>query len=93
MQQDVSTRIDKELYNRIAHLAKAKKIAEKDLIEEALRKYLDADAELNRKRRILRSSFGAWQREESAEETRSLIRSKFNESFERRRGLREDDTK
>ena len=82
MDKIFSTRLDEDLVRQIDRFVRAKSITKKSLIENALRAYFDQMGE-RMERDIIERSFGAWKRDESAEETWSRARKTFNEGFKR----------
>ena len=68
MERIMSTRIDESVLNLINRIVKEKNISKKRIIEEAIRDFwqkIHAEKEVD----LFADSFGAWKRDESAEET------------------------
>ena len=84
MHKIFSTRLDEDLVRQIDRFVRERSITKKSLIEKALRAYLE---EMGEKlgHDIVDRSFGAWKRDETAQETWSRAREAFNRGFERRK--------
>ena len=84
MDKILSARVDESVFRRIGLLADELHKSKKAIIEDAILSYarkVGAHANVD----PLERSFGAWQREESAEETVQETRSKVRQSLERHR--------
>jgi hypothetical protein len=84
MDKVFSTRLDESVAARISGLARRLQTSKKRVIEEAVI-LLESTLGESHSGGFLDQSFGAWQRDESAQETVEAARSAFRESFERRR--------
>lgn len=83
MDKVFSTRIDESVVDRISSLARRLQTSKKRVIEEAVM-LLESTLGESRSGGFLDQSFGAWQRDESAQETVEAARLAFRKSFERR---------
>ncbi len=83
MDKVFSTRIDEAVAARISGLARRLHTSKKRVIEEAVT-LLDSTLGESRSGGFLDQSFGAWQRDESAQETVEAARAAFRKSFEKR---------
>jgi predicted transcriptional regulator len=84
MDRVFSTRIDETVSSRVADLSRRLGISKKALIERAVRELaerIDSDDGTD----VFSSTCGAWQRDETAEETVRAARQRFGESMERHR--------
>jgi len=81
MHKIFSTRLDEELIRQIDRFVRERSITKKSLIERAVRAYLEQMGE-KLEHEIVDRSFGAWTREETAQETWSRARQAFKRSFE-----------
>jgi predicted transcriptional regulator len=84
MDKVFSTRLDESVADRIGGLARRLKTSKKRVIEEAVA-LLEASLGKGVSTAFLDESFGAWRREESADETVETARETFRQSFERHR--------
>jgi hypothetical protein len=82
MHKIFSTRLDEDLVRQIDRFVRERSITKKSLIEKAVRAYLEQMGE-KLGHDIVDRSFGAWRREETAQETWSRAREAFNRGFER----------
>ena len=82
MHKIFSTRLDEDLVRQIDRFVRERSITKKSLIEKALRAYLEEMGEKLGHDMVDRS-FGAWRRDETAEETWLRAREAFNRSFKR----------
>ncbi len=83
MDRVFSTRLDESLVKKIDSLVKEKTITKKAVVEKALRMYLKHYGE-HVEREVVDKTFGAWQRDETADETWGGIREAFNRGMARR---------
>lgn len=82
MDKILSTRVEESAVLRIGQLAQELHTSKKAIIEAAIRYYGEKiDKEKNTD--IFEQTMGAWQRDETPEDRRDLIRDKFNKSMER----------
>ena len=84
MHKVMSTRIDESVAALVDRIAKEKKLSKKAIIEEAIKdfwKKIHGEKEMD----MFQSSFGAWQRDESVEETVKRSREALNKSIYRLR--------
>lgn len=82
MDKIFSTRLDEDLIQQIDRFVKSRSITKKSLVENALRAYihgLNENLQLN----MISQSFGAWQREETPEETLARGKDTFRRGFQR----------
>lgn len=84
MDKVFSTRLDESVADRIGSLARRLQTSKKCVIEEAVT-LLEFTLGENASTAFLDQSFGAWQRDETAEETVQQARHSFRKSFERHR--------
>lgn len=84
MDKVFSTRLDESVADRISGLARRLHTSKKRVIEEAVT-LLETTLGENGSAGFLDQSFGAWQRDESAQDTVEAARAAFRQSFERRR--------
>jgi len=82
MDKIFSTRLDEDLIQQIDRFVKSRFITKKSLVENALRTYINGLKE-NLEQDMISESFGAWQREETAEETWALGKKTFRRAFQR----------
>ena len=85
MDKIFSTRLDEDLVRQIDRFVRERSITKKRLIEKAVRGYLEQMGE-KVERDIVDRSFGAWRRDETAQETWSRAREAFKRSFARHTG-------
>jgi len=78
-----STRMDEALIERLDRVAKNRGMTKKKIVENALRTYLDSLGE-DDDADPLEASFGAWERDETAEETVDAIRERMRKAIRRR---------
>ena len=84
MDKVFSTRLDENLIRKVNILSVKKSMSKKTLIEQALRKYInDIDDQLDND--IINRSFGAWQRDETMDQTIAGAKQAFKDSFFRNR--------
>lgn len=82
MQKVMSTRIDESVLALIDKIAREKKLSKKTIIEEAIKDFWEKthnEKEID----LFQSSFGAWKRDESVDETVHRSRKAFNQSMHR----------
>ena len=83
----ISARIDEDAALLLDRVSEFLGITKRQFLEEAIRMRAEHD-EIERKRKILRESFGAWNRDEPPEETiRQIKEQRRMEHEERRRRL------
>ncbi len=82
MDKIFSTRLDEDLIQQIDRFVKSRSITKKSLVENALRAYINGLNE-NLQLDMISQSFGAWQREETAEETWKRGKETLRRGFER----------
>ncbi|VGO14941.1 hypothetical protein PDESU_03521 [Pontiella desulfatans] len=82
MDKVFSARIDESVAARINSLARQLHSTKKQVVERAIELFA-AKVEHDQKSGFLEQSFGAWEREERAEETVDAARAAFRGSFER----------
>jgi predicted transcriptional regulator len=80
MDKVFSTRLDEDLGRRVDRFAKERSLSKKALIEKALREYMDR-LDPNHELDAIEKSFGAWNRDESPEETWQRGHEQFNKAF------------
>ena len=85
MDKIFSTRLDEDLVRQIDRFVRERSITKKSLIEKALRAYLEEMGE-KLDHDIVDRSFGAWRRDETAQETWSRAREALSRGFERHKG-------
>ena len=80
MDKVFSTRLDENLIRKVNILSVKKSMSKKTLIEQALLKYInDIDDQLDSD--IINRSFGAWQRDETPDQTITGAKQAFKDSF------------
>lgn len=84
MDKVFSTRLDESVADRIGSLARRLQTSKKRVIEDAVT-LLESTLGEGASTAFLDQSFGAWKRDESAEETVQQARNSFRKSFERHR--------
>lgn len=84
MDKVFSARVDESVVGRINHLARQLHSTKKQVIERAVELFA-RQVESERKTDVLEQSFGAWKREDSAQETVETARAAFRKSMERAR--------
>ncbi len=84
MDKVFSTRLDESVADRIGDLARRLQTSKKQVIEDAVA-LMESSLGDSASTSFLDQSFGAWQREESAEETVEEARKPFRKSFDRHR--------
>jgi predicted transcriptional regulator len=85
MDKVFSTRLDADLIRKINILATKKSVSKKALIEQALRIFINkTDDTLDND--IINRSFAAWQRDETPDQTVSMVKRAFKEGFTRHTG-------
>jgi len=82
MDKILSARVDESTIQKIGLLAREMNMSKKAVIEAAIQQYVEK-ADLGKNLDALATTFGAWKRSESAEETIHQARSVFNRSMER----------
>jgi len=82
MEKILSARVDESVIYLIGSLARELNMTKKAIIEAAIELYSE-QTKLDKKTDVFTSTFGAWQRSESPEETMADIRSVFNRSMKR----------
>ena len=82
MDKVFSARIDESVAARIGSLAHQLHSTKKQIVEQAIELFA-TKVEHEQKAGILEQSFGAWERDESAQDTVEAARSVFRGSFER----------
>lgn len=82
MDKILSARVDESVIQRIGSLARQLNTTKKQVIEGAINLYAEK-IEKEMKKDILDQTFGAWQREESTEETVNMVRKVLRDSMER----------
>ena len=80
MDKVFSTRLDEKIINKINLLVKNKSITKKALIEKAVQDYMKKSG-FNMEHNVIEQAFGAWDREETAEEVWRQSRKDFNRGF------------
>ena len=82
MDKILSTRLDEAIVQRISNLARQLNTSKKQVIEKAILLFaLKIEDEKNID--ILKQTFGAWNRQKSAEQIVKKVRDKFNSSMRR----------
>jgi hypothetical protein len=83
MTKVLSTRLDERVIDELERATRALHISKKQFLEEAIR-LRAAQTTREERLRIVRETAGAWQRDESPEETIENIRRESREAWERR---------
>jgi predicted transcriptional regulator len=89
MDKIFSVRLDEDLIRHIDRFAKSKSISKKELIDTALRAYM-RKVDVKTEHALVDRTFGAWKREEHAQETWENARQTFNKALSRHREGNED---
>ncbi len=82
MDKIFSARIDEEIIQKISLLASELKTSKKKVIENAIQEYADKIGKEG-KIDVLEMTLGAWNRDETAEETINSIKSAFTQTMVR----------
>ena len=83
MDKVFSTRMDEAVSRRLGDLARRLGVSKKAVVERALRE-LAQRVDEEEGTDVFAATCGAWQRDESPDETRRAARERFEESMERR---------
>ena len=82
MQKTMSARVDEAVVALVDRIAREKKMTKREILEEAIKNFwktVSVEKEID----SFQASFGAWERDESAEETVRKSRDAFNRSMRR----------
>ena len=82
MDKILSARVDEMILNKISFLAQKLHLSKKKVIEGAVQLYaqkMESAGDMN----VFEQTSGAWNRKESADQTRKAVRSAFRKSMER----------
>lgn len=82
MQRTMSARVDESVVALVDRIAREKKMTKREILEEAIKNFwkkVSVEKEVD----SFQASFGAWERDESVEETVRKSRDAFNQSMRR----------
>jgi len=82
MQKIMSARVDESVVALVDRIAREKKMSKREILEEAIKNFWEK-VSIEKEVDSFQVSFGAWERDESAEETVRKSRDAFNQSMQR----------
>lgn len=82
MQRTMSARVDESVVALVDRIAREKKMSKREILEEAIKNFWEK-VSIEKDVNSFQASFGAWERDESAEETVRKSRDAFNQSMQR----------
>lgn len=82
MQKIMSARVDESVVALVDRIAREKKMSKREILEEAIKNFWEK-VSIEKEVDSFQASFGAWERDESAEETVRKSRDAFNQSMQR----------